>query len=333
MNARSLFLIGILLGGMVILWFLNLQTDRHTGFFFGFAENQELELNLEEEGLIQDIPVVEGQVVHRGDTLMQLLVSDLDYRLERNEQEIRGLAVDESIRRQELEADIRQKTSALEAKRREWSWKRSREEAERKLQAEMRQSLGARPAPEDLLREQLAWDRLVDQWESELAADSLSLEDLKARLEAGARPYRVRSDRQATEQTWLLRRKNTLTIVSPSEALIGNIHGRVGEYKPAISTLVTLYEPHPVLVKAYVHEQLLVQVGLGDSLDVVSLARPELRCIGVVRSLGTRVVEIPERLRKVPELKVYGREILVGIPGNNEFLQKERVQLNLRTSR
>ncbi|HRW74331.1 MAG TPA: hypothetical protein P5563_00425 [Saprospiraceae bacterium] len=59
--------------------------------------------------------------------------------------------------------------------------------------------------------------------------------------------------------------------------------------------------------------------------------RTELSCRGQVVALGTRVVEIPERLRKMPEIKTYGREILVAIPPANEFLQKEKVQLFLES--
>jgi hypothetical protein len=51
--------------------------------------------------------------------------------------------------------------------------------------------------------------------------------------------------------------------------------------------------------------------------------------------LGSRIVEIPERLRKNPDLKTYGREVLIAIPPSNLFLQKEKVILNLlkKTSR
>jgi multidrug resistance efflux pump len=123
-----------------------------------------------------------------------------------------------------------------------------------------------------------------------------------------------------------------MIITAPYDGLVGNIHGRVGEHQSSFSTLVTFYEQHPTLVKGYVHESLLLQVKLNDSLDVVSMVRPELFCRGQVVALGTRVVEIPERLRKMPEIKAYGREILVAIPTKNDFLQKEKVQLFIEAS-
>ena len=51
----------------------------------------------------------------------------------------------------------------------------------------------------------------------------------------------------------------------------------------------------------------------------------EYSCRGIVTGLGSRVVETPVRLRKIPEVSTYGREILVSIPPDNSFIQKEKV--------
>ena len=52
----------------------------------------------------------------------------------------------------------------------------------------------------------------------------------------------------------------------------------------------------------------------------------------MITGLGSRIVEIPDRLRKNPDLKTYGREVLISIPPTNFFLQKEKVILNLLKS-
>ena len=83
------------------------------------------------------------------------------------------------------------------------------------------------------------------------------------------------------------------------------------------------------MVVGYVHESLVLQVSVGDSLDIVSSLHIEEKCRGKVIGLGHRIVEIPERLRKIPELKTYGREVLIQIPASNHFLQSETVILNL----
>jgi len=51
-----------------------------------------------------------------------------------------------------------------------------------------------------------------------------------------------------------------------------------------------------------------------------------------VTGFGTRITEIPNRLSKIPELTMYGREILVSIPPKNDLLQKEKVRVQLLQS-
>ena len=73
---------------------------------------------------------------------------------------------------------------------------------------------------------------------------------------------------------------------------------------------------------------LFPEVNVGDNLEVVSSLHPDNGVGGTIIGLGTRIVEIPERLRKIPDFKTYGREVLIRIPPVNPFLQKEKVMLN-----
>ena len=48
---------------------------------------------------------------------------------------------------------------------------------------------------------------------------------------------------------------------------------------------------------------------------------------GKVIGLGSRIVEIPSRLRKIEAIKAYGREVLIEISKENCFLQNEKVSI------
>jgi len=122
--------------------------------------------------------------------------------------------------------------------------------------------------------------------------------------------------------------EKSLQILAPSDGLIGNILCKEGENIAAFTTLINFYERNPTIVKGYVHESLILQVKEEDSLLVSSSLHPYQPIRGEVIGLGSRIVEIPERLRKIPELKTYGREVLIKIPAANPFLQKEKVILN-----
>lgn len=284
-------------------------------------------MNLEEDVQIIDIQVSEGEAVNKGDTLLEVRIADLDYRLQKVDHEELDLQARERIWQSDMRARIQQKTESLERQRQERELKIAQWEANLAFQKEILASVGKKTNEPMATPLALERQRMLSGLHAGITADSMELSELREELRIGVTPFRIQREKQVSERDWLLVRKENMIITAPYDGLVGNIHGRIGEHQSSFSTLVTFYEQHPTLVKGYVHESLLLQVGLHDSLDVVSIVRPELFCKGQVVALGTRVVEIPERLRKMPEIKTYGREILVSIPRKNDFLQKEKVQL------
>ena len=62
--------------------------------------------------------------------------------------------------------------------------------------------------------------------------------------------------------------------------MIGNIHCKEAEFFPDFKTLISFYEPNPTLIKAYVHEDLIVHVAVKDSFWVESTKNPDLNYMG-----------------------------------------------------
>ena len=145
-------------------------------------------------------------------------------------------------------------------------------------------------------------------------------------------PAGLKTDKLETEITQFEEEQDRLLIYAPSDGLIGNVTCKEGENISAFSTLMNFYKHNPTLVKGYVHESMILEVQVGDELEVSSSLHPDHTIKGVVFGLGSRIVEIPERLRKIPEFKTYGREVLIKIPAENDFLQKEKVLLNTISS-
>jgi len=116
-------------------------------------------------------------------------------------------------------------------------------------------------------------------------------------------------------------------IVAPTDGLIGNVHCKEGEHITDFRTLISFYEPNPTLVKAYVHEDYLVKVDIGDEFKISSIKDITQTYTGKVVGLGSRIVEIPARMRKVPEFKTYGREVVIRLPAKSKFLQNEKLIL------
>ena len=162
-----------------------------------------------------------------------------------------------------------------------------------------------------------------------LAVEPIDIEI--ARLEQEMRlsgiPAQMELGKMKREVDLYKKEQGQLELYAPSDGLIGSIHCKPGENIPSFNTLISFYEQSPNTVVAYLHESLSTELKVGDSLIVASTLHPEETCLGRVAGLGHRIVEIPERLRKIPEIKSYGREVLIAIPGDNHFLQKEKVML------
>jgi len=321
------YLLALLIGGS-LLWY-DAQQQQTASYFFGFAENLETEVNFNYPVIVKKIHVKEGQAVSEGDVLMQLQrvkpketlpeegykIAELqaEYRAwqAEKEDEIELLQSRHRIEEQELDAKIRETERAL---------------AYKKSLFEDLETLQEVPVEFSTLQE----DIQALQTEKTLR-DSLYQQEankLRREIQLGLRPYfseieRLEAKRQFDESQLLI----DIAIKAPFDGLVGNISCKEEEHLPSYKTLLTFYEPNPTLVKGYIHENLHMEVGLRDSFQVRSTTHPEQSCTGVITGLGSRIVEIPTRLRKINEVKTYGREVIISIPTNNPFIQKEKVAL------
>jgi len=124
--------------------------------------------------------------------------------------------------------------------------------------------------------------------------------------------------------------KIEISLTAPKDGLIGNVYCEEQEHFSSYKTMLSLYEPNPSIIKGFIQEDFITQVVLNDSISIRSSKDNNIKYGGKVIGLGSRIVEIPSRLRKRPDIKTFGREIIVSIPKENEFLQKEKAVLELK---
>ena len=141
----------------------------------------------------------------------------------------------------------------------------------------------------------------------------VELAQLEKQLAAISKPARVQQQKLRGEIEYYKTEQARLKILAPSDGLIGNILCKEGENVSAFSKMINFYERKPTIVKGFVHESLILQVKEGDQLVVSSSLHPKQKIEGSVIGLGSRIVEIPSRLRKIPDVKTYGREVLIRI--------------------
>ena len=298
--------------------------------FYGFAESEETEINYNYPVVVEKIQVTEGQAVKEGDVLLQLTRRKSKETMEDQSFRIAALKADESIWRQkkenqiaELELTKQNKLALMETKmkqlKKELDFKKS---LAKNLQSISPASSEYQPLEEELKELDLEKTNFCK-------AHELKMTGLQQELQLGDNPYREQIKRLTAEQTFEAAQKvQPIVVTAPTDGLIGNIICKEGEHIPSYTTLMSFYEPHSSLIKAYVHEDLTLKVHPGDSYRISSLKDPTINYTGKVIGLGSRIVEIPTRLRKIPEIKSYGREVLIAISKENLFLIKEKVSLS-----
>ncbi|MEO1258300.1 MAG: biotin/lipoyl-binding protein [Bacteroidota bacterium] len=326
-NIIYLALIPVVFG----IYYINRNYARQAVMFYGFAENKETEINHEHPVEVNKIYVTTGDFVNKGDLLMEVTHSKFDLKMNDLSHEIETMRLQTAERKADIRRDISQLENERLSKIAEVDLGIQKLQSEIDLNRSLLKDLKSIQVKEGNATTSPSEIKLANlEKEKELIVQSYGqrIKLLKDEMATVGAPRDVQVEKLENEKNYYQEEQKKMSIRAPKDGLIGNIHCLEGENKSSFSTLVTFYERNPTLVKGYVHENLIVHVEIGDILEVSSSLHPEHSRRGKVTGLGSRIVEIPERLRKIPELKTYGREVLIQIPPDNPFLQKEKVVLN-----
>lgn len=122
--------------------------------------------------------------------------------------------------------------------------------------------------------------------------------------------------------------KEGLYIFAQFDGHIGEVNFKQGESVSPFESIATIHKTTPSLVRGYIHEKNLSEVGINKKVIITSSSRKK-KFASAVTSVGTRIVELPERFKRNPNEKVWGREVIVKIPEDNGFLLGEKVFLEV----
>ncbi|MBP7239506.1 MAG: efflux RND transporter periplasmic adaptor subunit [Saprospiraceae bacterium] len=316
---------------LLVLLVVTKNLNRSTSNFFGVAENQETQINLEHACSIDSIYVTEGQFVSKGALLLEVTRSALDFKMSELTHDISELLARDRLNIDDIKGDLERIRAQRAEKMGSIQARIKILESEQTLNQSLFLDLQSVPSTVSPTVESTPYLAKLQTLNDELrlAIEPLDVEihRLEQELKIAAIPAQTQISKLEKEIDLYHREQEQLKIYAPSDGLIGSIHCHVGENIPSFNVLISFYEQNPNTVVAYVHESLSLEVKVGDSLAVSSSLHPDETCLGRVSGLGHRIVEIPERLRKIPEIKSYGREVLIEIPATNNFLQKEKVVL------
>lgn len=305
--------------------------------FYGIADTKETIINSDASVEIKKIYVVQGQNVRIGDTLAVLDRPELDIKINEishllTEYKARKnfeTATSESEKRR-LQAEQKERINEINAQIRELE---AQYEMNKKLVAELRSVKKTDNQSDDSsthpilaqirsLKELLESARNPSNIEIERLTKMLSGNNSEDALE-------VQVARLTDELALLKKEQNKLIMLSQIDGMIGSVKFKDGERVSPFDTIVTLHAAAPSYIKAYIHENVYSQVAVGDTVVVKSEVDQRQRISGLVVAVGSRIVDYPERLRRRPDILIWGREVIIKIPEDNRLLLGEKVLISV----
>lgn len=326
MKNFNLFYVAIVAASTLLVTILRPDYHRELSFY-GFAESRATEINYNYPVVVEKILVKPGQEVKAGEVLINLSRRKAKDILEDQNFRIAELKAEEALWKkkqqneiEELTLNKRNQLSEIEAKiaktQQELAYKKSLVEG---LTSISPKETSYKPLETTLQRYQQEKKDLTQLY-------NRKIKGLQEELALGQNPYRAQIKRYLAEKAFDEAQKvQPIVVTAPADGLVGNISCKEAEHIPSYSTLLTFYEPHSAIIKGYVHEDLTLEVKIGQQFTISSLKDERINYQGKVIGLGSRIIEIPNRLRKIEAIKAYGREVLIEIPAKNAFLQKEKV--------
>jgi multidrug resistance efflux pump len=334
MRFRFNFLYIVFLLGIVFFIPMTKKIISSPEEFYGIAENQIRSINLQYPVEIKEIKVALGEKIDSGQLLARLYRTDLPIKINDINYEIRELQVKRwmDIEQQQAEA------SKLEAKKAAlavtFDQKIAQLETENAAQLKVLSGIktldmevGTNTGVPDIRLQRIL--SLKKEKQLEIKQLDVQLAQIHAEIELAQAPIDLRIKKLEGELELIKKQEAELELFAPQSGIVGQLDFMPGEKIEAYTIILRIYGIHSDLVTTYIGDGRLAEIKLGDTLMVSSINQPEYQVPGVVLGLGTRIKELPERLRRIPELKAWGREVQLQIPLNNSFLQGEKVKVTM----
>lgn len=329
MNKVNLFVIFWILIGIVLIlasMFYKKQSDA----IVAQVDPQRIAISFQKPVKIKSIHVIPGQDVDKGDLLVEVVRPDLMYDIDKATNDLNTNLQEKDMFITNLNYQIQmnhlEKISEIE----------SIEEEIFQLRTQYEQNQGIKNALEGIdiyndtdssnfqnaLLLQIEYlEKKKEQMETMFNQKAGQLEEKK---KSETDIYDLKIEQQRKELELLENEANFLMNYAPVDGTIGDVTAQVGELIEPYTTIISLYEINPTVIKAYMNEKNRYNLAVGDKVYVESANRA-YNISGTVIEIGSRIVSYPNRLLEVQERKMWGQEIFVRIPEDNQFLNGEKV--------
>ena len=314
-------------------------SGQETTNFQGFAESNETIINSETSVSIKKVFVMEGDSVYKGQKLAELESQELSIRIADIRSQLLQIETKRGMSEKEIKSKILQNKAAERAVISELRAQIQTLENQLKINKELSDGLksvkikksASVKNPIEIQIESLE-SAIVDR-RKEFAEINRMYTKM---LESGETPENVEAEKLRAELESLEKQNANMAVYAPFDGIVGSVfikngNGekvffKGGEKIAAYSPILSIVNKEPSFVKGYIPESNFSAIKIGDEVTISNTQTPQ-QITGVVTGLGGRIIPLPVRLLKNPNIALWGREIVVKIPENNGFILGEKVSI------
>ncbi len=293
--------------------------------YFGIAENQVRSYSRSSDVMIKSMYIKLGQEVKIGDTLIVFQPRNLYYKKQDLESQSKILDINKRADKYSLGLDIQLLESQKQYIQTEYALKISKLRDQKRIADSLARIVTNQNLSDSKL--QLEIHNLESMKNMELEQVNQKLAALKNELNHTPDPTNEKMNTISNEINRINEQEKELVLIADMNGVVGQLDYQIGDAINAFQSIVRIYSLHPTLVTSYISEQYLGKVTYSDSVIIQSITNEGYSLTGKVLNLGSRITALPDRLKKIPEIKAWGREIQLEIPVDNQLIQGEKVKV------
>lgn len=313
----------------IFLAFVTLMTVNSFYFkgsssFLGVTYAKAYKINAEKSGIINNLLVVPGQEVQKGDKLIEVESPQLNLDIQKLRKEIELFKSEKREKKALLDSKIKLLESEKSILKGEIENDIKLIQNEIDLNNKLTQTISKDIPTDSLTALKLQIKSIREKGNLELQGLDIRILDLKQEDEFDQSQIQSKIELANEELEWKLREERRLNKFATFSGVIENVYVKEGEEVEAFTSLVSINPKHPTSVVGYIVGKKERDRELGEIVTVKSLEQPNLQIQGKIIGFGA-VVELPQIMEKDNSLTTFGLEIFIEIPEDNPLVVGEQI--------
>jgi len=315
---------------VALLVLITLYNQTKVNSFMGLTQSKQRIINFPFPVQVKEVFVTVGEKVNKGQKVAEVVRVDVNDKTFSLNSKIQELESKKALKIKELSSKLEFLNRKKEKELAEIDYKILGLKEKRKANRTMMQSLSISPVAKSSLDIQI--DALKKKKESIKNIYETQKENILVMLDHTQKMFDAELKLLSEKKSILFEENTPITIFAPYDASIGSIACTSGEALKPYDEIMTIHPVYPQYVTGYIHEDVQIDIKIGDSVIISPMVNlsgltSDNNIKGIVKSISTRIVSFPVRLKKFKVVPLWGYKVLIEIPENNLMLgQKVSVQ-------